>query len=172
MAPSFDNNSVWLITGCSTGSLGESIVKYIHAAGHNVVATARNVNSLSYLPDSPKLLKLALDVTSRESITTTIDTTLQHFGRLDVLVNSAGYAVTSELESFPEEEARQQMETMFWGPVHLTKEAICIFREVNTPNQGGTIVQVSSIGGFIGFQGHAFYNARFVFHHTLLFLSH
>lgn len=160
MALFLDSNAVWLVTGSSSG-LGASIAKHAHAAGHNVVATARNPSSLSYLPDSSKVLKLSLDVTSRDSINAAIAATVLRFGRLDVVINSAGYGVTSELEGFPENEARKQMETMFWGPVWLTKESLRVFREVNEPGRGGTIVQISSMGGYLAFQGNAFYHARY-----------
>lgn len=159
MAPAFDTNGVWLITGCSTG-LGQSFAKYRHNAGHNIVATARKIESLHYLPDGPKVLKVCVDVTSSGSITAAINATVKRFGRLDVVINNAGYNVTTELEAFPEEEARRQMETLFWGPVHLTRESIRVFREINAPGQGGTIIQVSSIGGYLAYQGSAFYHAR------------
>lgn len=161
MALSFDTNGVWLVTGCSTG-LGKSIAQHVHNAGHNIVATARNVDSLQYLPDEPKVLKLKLDVTSSDSITAAVDATVKRFHRVDVVVNCAGYGATTELEGFPEAEARKQLETMFWGPVHLTREAIRVFREVNSPGQGGTVIQVSSIGGFLGSAGNPFYHARHV----------
>lgn len=96
MSPSLDTNAVWLITGCSAG-LGQSIARHVYAAGHSIVATARNVNSLDYLPDGPKVLKLSLDVTSRESITAAVNSTVKRFGRLDVVVNNAGYGVMGEL---------------------------------------------------------------------------
>ncbi|TVY91735.1 putative oxidoreductase [Lachnellula willkommii] len=74
MSPAFDTNGVWLVTGCSAG-LGQSIARHVYAAGHNIVATARNVDSLDYLPDGPKVLKLSLDVTSRERITAAVNST-------------------------------------------------------------------------------------------------
>lgn len=159
MAPAFDTNGVWLVTGCSSG-VGQSFAKYVHKAGHNIVATARNMECLSYLPDGPKVLKLSLDVTNSNSITEAVNATVMRFGRLDVVVNNAGYNVTTELEGFPDEQARKQVDTMFWGPVRLTQESIRVFREVNAPGQGGTIVQVSSIGGYLAVQGSAFYHAR------------
>jgi NAD(P)-dependent dehydrogenase (short-subunit alcohol dehydrogenase family) len=159
MAPAFDTDGVWLITGCSSG-LGRSLAKYVHNAGYNIVATARNVDSLQYLPEGAKVLKLSIDVTSSESITAAFNATVKHFGRLDIVVNNAGYNVTTEFEGFPEDVARKQVETMFWGPVHITKESIRMFREVNAPAQGGTIIQVSSIGGYLTVPGSAFYHAR------------
>jgi len=160
MAPAVDTNAVWLITGCSAGGLGASIAKHVHQLGHNVVATARNIHSLDYLPEDPKVLKLSLDVTSQESITAAVNSAVKHFGRLDVVINNAGYGSMGELEGFPEDEARKQMETNFWGPVLLTRESIRMFREVNAPGQGGTIVQVSSMGGYLAYQGNSFYHAR------------
>lgn len=159
MAPAFDTNGVWLVTGCSMG-LGESIAKFIHNAGHNIVATARNVTYLDYLPDGPKVLKLSLDVTSLDAIKNAINATVKRFGRLDVVINNAGYGVSGELEGFPEDEARKQVETMFWGPVHLTRESIRVFREVNAPGQGGTVIQITSIGGYMASEGNSFYHAR------------
>jgi NAD(P)-dependent dehydrogenase (short-subunit alcohol dehydrogenase family) len=160
MAPAFDTNGVWFITGCSAGGLGSSIAKYVHEQGHNVVATARNVASLHYLPDGPKVLKLSLDVTSQDSITAAVNSAVKRFGRLDVVINNAGYGAMSELEGFPEDETRKQMETNFWGPMHLTRESIRVFREVNAPGQGGTIIQVSSMGGYLGYPGNSMYHAR------------
>ncbi|TAQ87779.1 hypothetical protein B7494_g3882 [Chlorociboria aeruginascens] len=158
MTPAFDTNGVWLVTGCSSG-LGKSIAKYVYNAGHNIVATARNVDSLQYLPDGPKVLKLSLDVTSLDNITEAINATVKRFGHLNVTINNAGGGSACELEGFPIQEARKCMETMFWGPVHLTKESIRVFREVNTPGQGGTIIQVSSIGGYFAAPGNSFYHA-------------
>ena len=129
-------------------------------AGHHVVATARNVASLSYLPDGPRVLKLGLDVTSKSDITLSLSTAVEKFGRIDILVNNAGYAVMGDTETVPESDARLQMETLFWGPVFLTQQAVRIFREANPPGQGGTVVQVSSIGGLVTFPGSAFYHAR------------
>lgn len=140
--------------------MGRSLVSTVYEAGHRVVATARNVASLSYIPDESNVLKLKLDVTSRADITNALSAAVERFGRVDVVVNNAGYAVMGDTESVPESDARLQMETLFWGPVFITQEAVRIFRETNPPNQGGTIIQISSIGGLITFPGSAFYHAR------------
>lgn len=179
MAPTLDSEAVWfgelsapldthlpitlltivlIVTGCSSG-IGKSLATHIHNSGHNLVATARNLESLSYLPDGPKVLKLQLDVCSKSSIDLAFETLLKRFNRLDVVINNAGYESEGEAEGFPDELAREQLETNFWGPVRITKESIRIFREVNAPGQGGTIIQMSSLAGFATFPGHSFYHA-------------
>ncbi|GIJ90335.1 hypothetical protein Asppvi_009289 [Aspergillus pseudoviridinutans] len=154
----FDSNSVWFVTGCSSG-LGKSISKAVYDAGFRIVATARSTSSLSYLPDGPRVLKLCLDVTSGTSIEAALAAAVSHFGEINVVINNAGYGLRGDTEAVPEEEARNQMETNFWGPVRITRRAVRIFREVNGQGQGGTVVQISSLGGWIGFPGNAFYHA-------------
>ncbi len=146
------------MTGCSTG-FGQAVATHIYNAGHTIVATARNTESLSYLPNSPKIFKLSLDVTSNESIISAISATTKKFGRLYVLINNAGYGSMGEFEGFPEFEARMQFETNFWGPARLTRAALPVFRDVNSKGQGGTIVQVSSIGGYLAYEGNSIYHA-------------
>jgi NADP-dependent 3-hydroxy acid dehydrogenase YdfG len=149
------------VTGCSSG-LGKSISKTVYDAGFRIVATARSTASLSYLPDGPSVLKLCLDVTSGTSIKTALAAAVSHFGQINVVINNAGYGLRGDTEAVPEEEARNQMETNFWGPVRITRGAVRIFREVNGQGQGGTVVQISSLGGWIGFPGNAFYHARYI----------
>ncbi|GIJ87110.1 hypothetical protein Asppvi_006013 [Aspergillus pseudoviridinutans] len=153
-----DSSTVWFITGCSSG-LGKSLASLVHSAGHRLVATARNVDSLSYLPDDSNVLKLALDVTSKAAILETLSATVAKFGRLDVVVNNAGYALMGDTEAIPESDARLLLDTIFWGPAFISQEAVRIFREVNPAGTGGTIVQISSIGGYVAFPGSAFYQA-------------
>ncbi|KAF7177620.1 hypothetical protein CNMCM7691_005949 [Aspergillus felis] len=153
-----DSSTVWFITGCSSG-LGKALASLIHSAGHRFVATARNVDTLSYLPDGPNVLKLRLDVTSKADIHETLSATVAKFGRLDVVINNAGYPLMGDTEVIPESDARLQLETLFWGPVFISQEAVRIFREVNPAGAGGTIVQISSIGGYMAFPGSAFYQA-------------
>ncbi|RAH82237.1 NAD(P)-binding protein [Aspergillus japonicus CBS 114.51] len=166
------SDAVWFITGCSSG-IGQALVHHIttHHPTHRVVATARNPASLS-LPGSssssssssnnPNLLALALDVTSQASIDAALHETLAHFHRIDVLVNNAGYTLVGDTEAAADAEARALLDTNFWGVVDLTKRALRIMREENPQNggaPGGVILNVSSMGGFIGFPGSAFYHA-------------
>ncbi|KAH8653522.1 hypothetical protein BX600DRAFT_440588 [Xylariales sp. PMI_506] len=158
MPPSLDYNSVWLITGCSSG-LGQALAKHVHDLGFSVIATARDVSSLSYLPDGPKVLKLRLDVSSSESISSALEFAVKRFGRLDVLVNNAGFGSMGESEGYSEDIARELFETNFWGAAHMMQASIPIFRDINAPGKGGVIVQVSSIGGCVAFPGSSFYHA-------------
>lgn len=148
------------VTGCSSG-VGKSLVTTIHGAGYRVVATARDIVSLSYIPDGPNVLKLTLDVTSEDNIIEALSATVANFGRLDVVINNAGYAVMGDTEVILEADARLEMETLFWGPAFITREAVRIFWEVNPAGRGGTVVQMSSIGGLVTFPGSAFYHAGY-----------
>ncbi|KAJ5162132.1 NAD(P)-binding protein [Penicillium capsulatum] len=153
--------TVWLVTGCSSG-LGKSIANTVYQAGHCIVATARDVNSLSYLPgNDSRVLKLSLDVTSPESITDSMREAVAHFKKIDVVINNAGYGLLGEMEAIPETEARRLMDTNFWGPVNVTKAALQLFRENDEHQTTKTIVQISSMGGWITAPGHSFYHARY-----------
>lgn len=147
------------MTGCSSG-IGKGIAQAVHKAGHRIVATARNVEALAYLPDDPTVLKLKLEVTSEDEIAKAFKETLAKFSQVNVVINNAGYGLMGDTEAISEVDARHQLETNFWGPVHITKEALRIFREVNPKGKGGTIVQITSMGGAITAPGHAYYHAR------------
>lgn len=152
------------VTGCSSG-IGKSLSQEIfNKTTHSIIVTARNPSSLSYLPSSPRVLPLALDVTSQSSITEALASGLSTFKHIDILVNNAGYGVLGDTEFIPEEAARKILETNFWGAVTLTKEAIRIFREVNG-EKGGLVMQISTMGGVMAFAGQAYYHARYDFSH-------
>jgi NAD(P)-dependent dehydrogenase (short-subunit alcohol dehydrogenase family) len=140
--------------------MGAAYVAQIAKAGHRVVATARKVSALDHIEDAPNVLKLKLDVTSPSDVSAVVAATVEKFGRIDVLINNAGYGLMSDFESTSDEEGRRLVETNFWGAINMTREVLPVFREVNPKGQGGTVVQVSSMGGFIGFPGNAFYHAR------------
>ncbi|KAL1862821.1 hypothetical protein Daus18300_008317 [Diaporthe australafricana] len=172
------SDAVWFITGCSSG-LGLSLAQLVAAhPTHRLVATARDPSKFKdALPASSRVLVVALDVTSTSSITSALDTVLKHpgFGRIDVLVNNAGYGLMGDSESSlpyspsvsnsSDEEhskARGVVETNFWGAANMTIHAMRIMREDNAKNggkQGGLVFQISSMGGFVGFPGGAFYHA-------------
>ena len=149
----------YIVTGCSSG-LGAAFAKHIVSSGHSLVATARKVSSLSYLPDNPKILKLELDVTSTPSIKKAFATTIEKFGHVDVVINNAGYGLMGDTEGATDEIARKQLDTNFWGVVNVSKEAVRVFRDVNPKGSGGLVVQVTSLGGWVGVASGAFYHAR------------
>ncbi|KAJ9604758.1 hypothetical protein H2200_010872 [Cladophialophora chaetospira] len=149
---------VWLISGCSSG-LGKALAQHAFEAGSLLVATARKLEALAYLPDNANVLKLALDVTSREQVDSVVKATVDRFGRIDVVVNNAGYGVTGDTEVITDADARAQLETNFWGVVNVTKAALPVVREVNPPGKGGLFMQISSVGGRVCYPGGAFYHA-------------
>ncbi|KAI1343500.1 NAD(P)-binding protein [Xylariaceae sp. FL0016] len=155
------SDAVWFITGCSSG-IGGALAKLVANSSNRLAATARNVGALADISDGPNTLKLALDVTSIQSIDTALKDTLAKFGRIDVVVNNAGYTLVGDTEATGDQESRLLMDTNFWGMVDVTKRALGILRDENQKNggqQGGVVLNVSSMGGFIGYPAGAFYHA-------------
>ncbi|RAL05203.1 SDR family oxidoreductase [Aspergillus ibericus CBS 121593] len=150
-------DAVWFITGCSSG-IGHALAHHIatYHPTHRLIATARNPSTLSTLPSHPNILKLPLDVTSPTSIESSIQTTLSTFHRIDILVNNAGYTLVGDTEIAEDDESRALFDTNFWGMVDTTKRVLGSMREGGS---GGVILNVSSLGGFVGFPGSAFYHA-------------
>ncbi|KAF9464295.1 NAD(P)-binding protein [Collybia nuda] len=152
---------VWFITGAS-GGLGKALVEAVLEAGECVVATARRLSALDDLkaryPPS-RLLIVSLDVSVNEQIDKAFKAMVDHFGRVDVVVNNAGYAVFGEAEAISEEAARTEFDVQFWGPVYISKLAAKTVREVNKKGQGALIFNVSSAGGYNANPGLAFYAA-------------
>lgn len=148
---------VWFVTGSSRG-LGRAIVEAALSSGASVIATARSVKSLDTLAEKfgpDRLLALALDVTKESEIINTIHAGHQKFGRIDVVVNNAGYANTAALEDMEMQDFRQQMDTNFMGVVCVTKAVIPILRKQGS----GHIFQVSSLGGRLGTPGLSAYQS-------------
>ncbi|HEX3449474.1 MAG TPA: oxidoreductase [Isosphaeraceae bacterium] len=135
---------VWLITGASRG-LGRALADAVVAGGHMLVATARNPAQLADLalhaPD--RIRTFALDVTDAGVAERAIQSAVDAFGRLDVLVNNAGYGNISSIEETSLVDFREQIETNLFGTINVTKAAIPLMRE----QRSGHIIQVSSIGG-------------------------
>ncbi|KAF2089271.1 NAD(P)-binding protein [Saccharata proteae CBS 121410] len=144
---------VFLITGTSTG-FGYELVQHCLSRGDHVVATARNPSTLSFpLSTTQNLLTTALDVTSRGSIEAAFAAALDKFGRVDVVVNNAGYGLAGEFESLSDDEIRRQMEVNFFGLLDVTRRAVEVMRDENGKGggkRGGVIQQVTSIGGQVG----------------------
>ncbi|KAF9653841.1 NAD(P)-binding protein [Thelephora ganbajun] len=157
----FENTRVWFITGTSSG-FGKCFVEAILASGERVVATLRKPEVLAYLKDKytpEQLLILQLDVVNDGQIEAAFAATKEHFGRLDVVVNNAGYGLFGEAEGVPLDEAREQVEVLFWGPVKITLKAVKFFRENSPADRNKYIFNVSSAGGYNAVPCLAFYSA-------------
>lgn len=149
-------SKVWLITGSGSG-LGRIIAETVLAAGNRVVATARNVLQLDDLVAQygANVRVVELDVTDESQGQAAVDAAIDGFGRLDVLVNNAGYGDTRPFEQVPSNEFRRLVETCFFGVVNLTRAALPIMRR----QRSGHIIQISSLGGRTAFPGNAAYFA-------------
>lgn len=147
---------VWLITGSSRG-LGRSLAEAVLRAGHKLVATARNPSQLSDLAEryGDQVRLFELDVTDPAAADAAVKRAIDTFGRLDVLVNNAGYGNVNAIEDTSIEEFRAQIETNLFGVINVTKAAIPVMRE----QKSGHIIQFSSVGGRIGALGRAPYSA-------------
>ncbi|MBQ0854892.1 SDR family NAD(P)-dependent oxidoreductase [Streptomyces sp. BH-SS-21] len=137
----------WFITGSSRG-LGRALVRAALEAGDLVAATARDPEQLADLVAEfgDRVRPIRLDVTDPEAARSALGEAIQHFGRIDVLVNNAGYANVSPIETTEDADFRTQFETNFWGVYNVTKAALPILRE----QKGGLVVQISSMGGRVG----------------------
>ncbi|AKD55779.1 oxidoreductase [Spirosoma radiotolerans] len=148
--------TVWFITGSSRG-LGRSLTEAVLAKGDNVAATARNPDQLSALAEKypNQLLTIQLDVTNKAQIHTAVEQTVAHFGRLDVLVNNAGFGIIGAAEAFTDEQVRSQLETNLYAPIDITRAVLPIMRR----QRSGHILQISSVGGRVGNAGLTMYQA-------------
>ena len=131
-----------LITGCSSG-IGRAAALEAASRGHRVFASARDRNSLSELASRPGIEALAVDVTDPPSIRAAVAAALEKAGRLDALVNNAGYAQYGAAEDVTPEEWRRQFDVNFFGAIEATRAALPAMREARR----GTIVNVSSVAG-------------------------
>ncbi|ARM13305.1 MULTISPECIES: oxidoreductase [Rhizobium] len=147
---------VWLITGSSRG-LGRALAEAVLASGDSLVATARDPLQLADLSQryGGQVLTLALDVTDEAAAAAAVEAGVKRFGRIDVLVNNAGYGNVSSIEDTSLADFRAQIETNLFGTIIMTKAVIALMR-----GQGaGHIIQFSSVGGRIGPAGRGAYSA-------------
>ena len=138
---------VWFVTGSSRG-FGRALVRAALEAGDLVAATARRPGQLADLSAEygDSICPIALDVTDAAAARAAITEARERFGRLDVIVNNAGYANVSPIETTTDEDFRAQFETNFWGVYNVSKAAIPVLREQG----GGIVMQFSSMGGRVG----------------------
>ena len=149
-------SKIWFITGTSRGFGREWAIAALDR-GDRVAATARDTASLDDLVDKygDAIAAFPLDVTDREAVFDVVGKAHDRFGRLDVVVNNAGYGQFGMIEEISEQEARAQIETNLFGALWVTQAALPYLREQG----GGHIIQVSSIGGVSAFPNVGMYNA-------------
>ncbi|MEU1904085.1 SDR family oxidoreductase [Streptomyces hygroscopicus] len=147
---------VWLITGAS-GGLGRALVAEVLGAGERVVAVSRDGEPLRPLAaDHPgRLLTSSVDITDADALRRALDGPIARFGRLDVVVNNAGYALAGPLEELDDAELRAQFEVNFFAAVNVLRAALPHLRAA----KAGRVLQISSLAGQIGAPGMSAYTA-------------
>jgi NAD(P)-dependent dehydrogenase (short-subunit alcohol dehydrogenase family) len=149
------DNPVWLITGCSTG-FGRELAKLVLERGWRAVVTARDPSKLADLAEGhgDRALLLQLDVTDRKQIADVVAKSQKHFGRIDALVNNAGYGYLAAIEEGEDDAVRAMFETNVFGLVDMTKAVLPVMRA----QKSGVIVNISSIGGITSFAATGYYH--------------
>ena len=151
-----DTTPVWFITGCSTG-FGRELAKLVLDRGWRAVVTARDKGRVDDLSKGHegRALALSLDVIDDDEIVAGVAAAMKQFGRIDVLVNNAGYGYQSSIEEGVPEEVRAQFEANVFGLFAMTRAVLPVMR-----GQGsGHIINVASVAGFCGFPGSGYYSA-------------
>jgi NAD(P)-dependent dehydrogenase (short-subunit alcohol dehydrogenase family) len=153
---SMQNSRVWLITGSSSG-FGRAIAQAVLDRGEKVVVTARNPQHVEDIqtkyPD--RALAVQLDVTQPAQVKAAVETAIAKFGRIDVLVNNAGYGTMGALEELSDEATRRQFETNVFGALNMMRAVLPSMRQ----HRSGYILNLSSVGGFVSFPGAGIYCA-------------
>ncbi|WKB36330.1 oxidoreductase [Terrilactibacillus sp. S3-3] len=146
---------VWFVTGTSTG-FGHALAKELIDRGYPVAVTARQPEQIADLVEGhEQAIALALDVTNKKQVRDSVKKAVDQFGRIDVLVNNAGYGYFGAVEESDEEAVRKLFETNFWGLSDLTRTILPSMRK----QRSGHIVNVSSIGGLTAFPTYGYYHA-------------
>ncbi|WP_138477292.1 oxidoreductase [Dyadobacter bucti] len=147
---------VWFITGSSRG-LGKSLTEAVLKNGDKVAATARNPKQLKEFTENfpDQILPIELDVTDKTQIYAAVEQAVKYFGKIDVLVNNAGFGITGAAEAFTDEQVKSQLDTNLYAPIEVTRAVLPYMRK----QRSGRILQISSIGGRVGNAGLTMYQA-------------
>jgi len=138
-------NKTILITGCSSG-IGKAAAKLFASKSWNVIATLRAPDKETELTNSNNVLLARLDVQDRNSISRAIETGITRFGKIDALINNAGFSLSGVFEGIPREKIQEQFEVNVFGVMDVTRVLLPHFRK----NKGGLIINVSSRAGLVG----------------------
>lgn len=142
------------ITGTSSG-IGKATALFFHNMGWNVIATMRKPEIEKDLVEDSRMKILALDVENKESIALAVEQGIVHFGKIDVLVNNAGYGAYGPLEAGTDQEIRRQYDVNFFGVIDCIKAMLPHFKK----NKSGTIINITSIGGLMTLPFFGVYNS-------------
>ncbi|MEK7434786.1 MAG: SDR family oxidoreductase [Cyanobacteriota bacterium] len=143
-----------LITGTSSG-IGKATAKFFYEKGWNVAATMRNPEKEQDLIDDKSLKKIKLDVQDKNTIKSAIKETIDTFGKIDLLINNAGYGSAGPLESATDEQIKRQFDVNLFGLIDVIREVLPHFRA----NKNGLIINISSIGGLVTFPFFSLYHS-------------
>jgi NADP-dependent 3-hydroxy acid dehydrogenase YdfG len=148
------NTKVWFITGSSTG-FGRILAEQLLAKGETVVATARRPEQLQYLVAQypERAIALSVDVTNPQQVRDAVDQAIATYGRIDVLVNNAGYGMMGAVEEVTDAQVRQQYETNVFGALDVMRAVLPHMRR----QRSGHILNLSSVGGMVSFPGAGIY---------------
>jgi NAD(P)-dependent dehydrogenase (short-subunit alcohol dehydrogenase family) len=151
-----DSTPVWFITGCSTG-FGLDLARLIVSRGWRAVVTARDQARVADIAKGAedRVLALSLDVTDAAQIKAAVAAAESRFGRIDVLVNNAGYGYQASIEEGDDAEIRAQFDANVFGLFALTRAVLPIMRR----QRQGHVINITSVAGFIGFPGSGYYAA-------------
>lgn len=143
-----ENQKVWFVTGASKG-LGLALVKLLLSNGNKVAATSRHAADIEkqITDHRENLLALTVDIADDENVNKSIQQTMEKFGRLDIVVNNAGYSLYGSVESLTDKEFRQTMDVNFFGTVNVVRSAMPHLRQ----QRSGHIINISSVAGYKGF---------------------
>jgi NAD(P)-dependent dehydrogenase (short-subunit alcohol dehydrogenase family) len=147
---------VWFVTGASSG-FGRAIAREVLARGGRLVATGRDPDALQPLvaEDEDRTLALGLDITDAAAVREAVDRAVSRFGRIDVVVNNAGYAHVGAVEELSDRDWRQLIDTDLFGAINVTRAVLPHMRE----RRSGHLVQMSSLNGIEGLPGGGYYAA-------------
>ncbi len=151
-----NTDPVWFITGCSTG-FGRELARLVIARGWRAVITARDQAKVADLAASAedRVLPLSLDVTEAGQIAASVNAAQEKFGRIDVLVNNAGYGYQSSIEEGEADKIRAQFDANVFGLFALTRAVLPVMRA----QRSGHILNITSVAGFVGFPASGYYAA-------------
>ena len=150
-------SKVWFVTGANSG-IGAGVARAALKAGHRVVATGRNMDKLRTAlagAAGDALLMERLDVTDEAGVKKSVDTAVGRFGRIDVLVNNAGYSLLGNFEEMSIEQMERQFTTNFWGVVYVMRAVLPVMRR----QRAGHLINISSVAGVVGQGACAAYGA-------------